>query len=46
MMNFIRTFVLCSLDIALTILDKWEADVRFAMVEDLVDQVFCELRET
>ena len=35
-MNFIRTFVLCSLDIALVIVDKGEADVRFAMVEVLV----------
>ena len=36
MMNFIRTFVLCSLDIAHVIVDKEEADVRFAMVEVLL----------
>ena len=35
-MNFLRTFVLCSQDSALTIVDKGEADVRFATVEVLV----------
>ena len=35
-MNFLRTFVLCSLNITLAIGTKGEADVRFATVEVLV----------